>query len=81
MAAPRKGYENSCGRMKNSYSVTLHLSIPALIPSCLLPVPLFLLLDDAQMTHQSVQHMRLGIFVSGLWENMNVVCAVWDGSH
>lgn len=61
VAALRKGYENSCWQMKNSCSVTIYLSIPA--SSSLSLPPLFL--DDAQMTHQSVQHMGLGLFC--LW--------------
>lgn len=70
VAALRKGYENSCWQMKNSCSVTIYLSIPAsssLFLSLSLCLSLFpsLFLDDAQMTHQSVQHIGLGLFC--LW--------------
>lgn len=40
VAALRKGYKNSCWQMKNSYSVTIYLSIPA-SSSAPLPLPLF----------------------------------------
>lgn len=60
--APRKGYENSCRRMKNSCGVTVYLSIPDSSSPPLCPLSLSFCADDMPV---GAAH---GCFGVGWWE-------------
>ena len=77
VAAPRKGYEHSCWRMKNSCSVTIYLSTTPPPPPHPPPLSFSVSFWTMHRWHTSQCSTRVwGCFVSDLWENINVVCVL-----